>query len=322
MEEKINAYKKNILILGGGGYIGLHLTKNLVDLDYSPTILTMNSEETSSLDFIQKTNTINGSITNKKLLDELVKGKDAIVNLVGYRDRKNRNPIKDLETNCIGELNLLESIAKYNPRAHHIFMGTREQFGKVRANGEIIDEEQVQKPNSFYGIHKKLCEEYLKSYSNLENLKISSLRSVGIFGPSLIGEPNHFTYTLIKKALNGEDLTIRGDGSQIQDFIYIEDLTNLITTLISKETEGIYNVGSGKGISMKDLAFMINKKCDGKGKIIFQEMSREEDYLDLDGCIMNIEKIKKETGWEPKTNICSGIDKTINWTKDKIRSRR
>jgi nucleoside-diphosphate-sugar epimerase len=310
---------KNILILGGGGYIGLHLTKKLVDLDYKPTILTMNSNEISLLDFAKKTTIINGSITNKKLLDELVKEHDPIINLVGYRDRKNNNPLKDLETNCIGELNLLESIAEYNPHTHHVFMGTREQFGKISANGEIIDEEQAQKPNSFYGIHKKLCEEYLRSYSNLKNLKITSLRSVGTFGPSLIGEPNHFIYTLIKKALNGEDLTIRGDGSQIQDFIYIEDLTNLITTLIYHGTEGIYNVGSGKGISMKDLAFMINKKCDGKGKIIFQEMSREEDYLDLDGCIMNIKKIKKETGWEPKTDICSGIDKTINWAKDRIK---
>jgi nucleoside-diphosphate-sugar epimerase len=317
MEEKID--KKNILILGGGGYIGLHLTKKLVGLGYNPTILTRDPKTISSLDFIQKTNIIHGSITNKKLIDELVKEHDEIINLVGYKDRKNHNPIKNLETNCIGELNLLESITKFNHNAHHIFMGTREQFGKINTNGEIIDEEQVQRPNSFYGIHKLLCEEYLRSYSNLENLKITSLRSVGAYGPSLIGEPNHFIYTLIKKALKGEDLIIRGDGSQIQDFIYIEDLTKIITTLIFKGTEGIYNVGSGNGISMGGLAKVIKEKCNSKGKIIFQKMSREEDYLDLDGCIMNIEKIKQETGWAPQTDIYSGIDKTIKWVNNEIR---
>lgn len=317
MNKRDYSDKKNILILGGGGYIGLHLTKGLVGLGYSPTILTINAEEISSLDFIKKTKLISGSIKNKKLLESLVAEKDVIVNLVGNKNRKNTNPIEDFENNCLGELNVLESIAYFNPSAHHIFVGTREQFGKIKDNGTLIDEEQFQKPNSFYGIHKNLCEQYLRAYQNLKNLKITSLRPVGAYGPSVIGESKHIISNWIKNALDEKDIIIRGDGSQIQDFIYVQDLSNLMQKTISEEVVGTYNVGSGKGISIIDLVKTIKERCESKSGIIFQQMSKTEDYLDLDGCVMDISKIKNETGWEPKTNIYSGIDKTIKWIKDK-----
>ena len=254
---------------------------------------------------------------NDSLLKELIKNKDVIINLVGFKNKGNDNPIKSLELNCLGELNVLKNIAKFNPSAHHIFLGTRAQFGKINRNGESVDENQPQQPRSFYGIHKKTCEEYLKYYHKMYGLRILSLRLVGIYGPSLDGEPKHFISKMIEKSLNGEEIIINGDGSQIQDFIYIDDLVDLIHIIIERGTKGIYNAGSGQGLPMKELVEYIIKQCESRSRIKYRTLSPEEDYLDLDGCIMDIRKIKKETDWRPKTDMYSGVNKTIKWLKNR-----
>ena len=309
--------QKKILIVGGAGYVGLHLSNRFVDYGYDITILTPNIKKISSLDFIKNTNLIVGSVMDDSLLERLIKNKDVVINLAGFKDKKNNDPVKSFELNCLGELNVLKSIAKINPSAHHIFTGTREQFGKIGKNGELINEEQPQRPRTFYGINKHLCEHYLNSYHELENLKIASLRLVGIYGPSLMGEPKHFVYHMIKRALNGEDLILNENGRQIQDFMYIDDLVNLIQEIAKEGIEGIYNVGSGEGISMGKIAKMITEKSSTNNKITYKSLNPKENYLDLDGCIMDLTKIKSVTKWEPKTTLNEGLDQTIKWFRNK-----
>jgi UDP-glucose 4-epimerase len=314
MKEKSS---KDLLIFGGMGYVGLSVIQNLINSGYHPTILTPNINKTLSLDLIKRVKIIEGSITNYELVRELVKKRDAVINLVGFVDKDGNNPSKSLEVNCGGELNVLESLRQENPFAHHIFLGTRAQFGKIMRNGELINENQIQEPRSIYGLHKKICEEHINHYQSLYGLNCTSFRLVGIYGPSLLGELKHFTSTLIKKALMGKDLIINGDGSQIQDFIYISDLTNLIQTTLERRNLGVYNIGSGQGLPMNEIAREIIKKCGGMSSIKHRVLTREEDYLDQDGCIMDIKKIGDKTGWEPKINLYVGLDKTIKWYKDK-----
>jgi len=307
---------KKILIVGGAGYVGLHLSNKFVDCKSRVTIITPNTKKVSSLCFIKNTNLLTGSVMDYDLLKRWVKDQDVVINLVGFKDEKNNNPIKSLELNCLAELKVLESIVRFNPSANHIFAGTRAQFGKINRNGELIDEGQKQEPQSIYGLHKKTCEDYLRYYNKTKGLEIASLRLVGIYGPAMMGEPKHFVSSLVKKCLSNEDIFIRGNGSQIQDFLYIDDLTHLIQKMVEKGTKGIYNAGSGKGLSMKKIAKMIKTKCKSESQIFYQEnLSPEEDYSDLDGAIMDISKIKGETGWEPQIDFSEGVNRVIEWYK-------
>ena len=307
---------RNILIIGGAGYLGLCLTRNLVNSGYSPTILTPNPEKTSSPDFMKKVNVIRGSVTDRNLLEDLIQERDNVINLAGFIDKRGSNPLKSLIVNCFGELNVLESIKKYNPKTHHIFLGTRAQFGKIGKNGMLVSENQPQRPTSIYGIHKKICEEHIRHYQTVYNIKVTSLRSVGIYGPGVVGEPRHFISDLVKKCLHEENLILNSDGLQIHDFIYIEDITNLIQKLVETKTEGFYNVGSGVGFPMREIVEMIKTKCNSQSKIIYRVPSLRENHLNLDGCVIDIRKISKKTGWKPKEDLYSGIDKTINWFKE------
>lgn len=304
---------RNILMIGGAGYVGLHVTRNLVNSGYSPIILTPNPEKVSNLDFMRDVELIRGSVTDSYLVRKLVRDKTVVINMAGFIDKENKDSKRSLEINCLGEINVLESLREENPNAHHIFFGTRAQFGKINRNGELIGEEQRQEPISLYGINKKTCEDYLRCYNKMYGLKISSLRLVGIYGPAIIGEPRHFVSGLIKRGLEGRDLIINGDGFQIQDFIYVEDVSSLVERIIEKRVGGVYNIGSGRGLSMRRVADMIKSKCGSKGRIVYRKLSLEEGYGDLDGSIMDISKIKAETGWEPKVELSEGIDRTIEW---------
>ena len=117
----------------------------------------------------------------------------------------------------------------------------------------------------------------------------------------------------IKKSLNGKELIIFGDGTQINDFIYVEDLVNLISIIIEKGIQGIYNVGYGKGLPIIEIAEKIVKIVGKNNKIIKKPLSEEEDMFELGGSIMNISKIKEVSGWEPKVSLEEGLEKIKNF---------
>jgi len=313
---------KKILVIGGSGFIGQHLIKRLVEESYSITTLIPSKEHVLKLDFMNKVRIFEGSITNEKLVEDLVKEHDFVINLAGVADKKRANGAikkeetntvgkKSLEINCLGELNILQSICKINPKCHHIFMGSRSQFGRIGKEGKLIKEEQKQMPFPFYGTHKKVCEDYIGYYEKLYNIQCAVIRSVGVYGPNLLGEKiNNIISYFVLACINNEDLTINGDGKYIKDFIYIEDLIDLILVLIKKKVVGTYNVGSGEGFSMIDIANKTKNLCKSGSKIKHKELTYEEEFFELDGCIMNIEKVEKATSWKPKTSLDEGIKKT------------
>lgn len=311
---------EKILILGGGGFIGLNLIRRLVKSNYNITTLLRNKKNISSLGFMKKVKIIEGSVTDLELMENVVKGKDVIINLIGLLDRKivegtmNKEKIEgtgieSLKVNCLGELNTLETIRKFNREVHHIFISSRAVFGKIGENGKIIKEDQEQKPFSFYGIHKQTCESYINYYKRVCSLNITVLRVTGVYGPSLIGNPKNIVPHMIIKCLNNEDLIINSDGSQIKDFIYIDDLIDLFLKTIGKKIYGVYNIGGGEGFSMMEIAYKIKKVCKSKSQIKNRELSPEEEFFELDGCILDISKIKKASGWEPKIKLEDGVKK-------------
>ena len=174
---------KKILIIGCG-FIGLHLAKKLIEKGDEITFLSRDKDKISSWDLVNKIKFVEGSTLDQDLLDLNVKGKDVVINLTSLVDRRKTENIavESLKINCLGELNILESLRKFNSSAIHIFLGSRAQFGKSDKNGKMLDEDEPQNPISFYGIHKKMCEEYLKYYQKLYGLKICSMRVSAVYG--------------------------------------------------------------------------------------------------------------------------------------------
>ncbi|MFW9875362.1 MAG: NAD-dependent epimerase/dehydratase family protein, partial [Candidatus Thorarchaeota archaeon] len=221
-----NLENKKILVIGGSGFVGLHLIKRLSKTDNTMTVLCKNPDKIKNFEFTKKIKLIKGNITDYKTIEENIKNKDIIINLAAIV-----NPVSDFESytdldiNCKGQLNVLEARKKVNPNSKYIFIGTRAQFGRMKKEDLPITEDYCQRPISLYGIHKQTAENYCKLYKRAFNLKSIILRLPQVYGPSLIKEKTHSIIDkFIRKSLKNEEFYVNGYGEDLKDLIYFGDV--------------------------------------------------------------------------------------------------
>ena len=179
----------NILILGGAGFIGTNLVK--MSLQKGKHHLTV----VDSLDPLFKSNLnnlkkdlnkitfIKGDIRNKKLMAKIVKNQEAIINCAAQTSHplSLKNPLVDVEINCLGTLTVLEAIKEYNPAAKFIYVSSSTLIGK--AVSETVDEKHSERPLDIYSANKGVAEKYCYIYHRVYGLKTVSLRFSNVYGP-------------------------------------------------------------------------------------------------------------------------------------------
>lgn len=313
----ISLKNKKILLIGGSGFIGLHLAKRLLELGSNVSICSNDISNTKELDFAKKNKLIKGDITDYNFIEESIKDKDFIINLAAIvQDKGNFDPYHDLEVNCKGQLNILESRKKVNPNSKYIFLGTRTQFGMMEEKDLPVSDGQCQKPISLYGIHKQTAENYCKLYERAFNLKSIILRFSQVYGPSLTNENTHSIIgKFIKKAMQNELFYVNGFGKDIKDVLYIDDAIDLIIKILESDIkEGDFNAGSGNKIKLIEIAEKIVYLC-GSGSFEAVPFPKNTEKFELGSFYFNISKVKKTFKWEPKTKLGDGIRKTIDFYK-------
>ena len=306
---------KKILLVGGAGFIGLHLAQRLLELGSNVTIFYKNRGKTEKLNFRNDINFINGNIADYKAIEKSVKNKDIIINLAAVvQDYAEFDPYLDLEVNCKGQLNILEARKKINSKAKYIFIGSRTQFGRVNEKDLPVSEDLCQRPISLYGIHKHTAENYCRLYERAFNLKSVILRFPQVYGPSLAGKNDHsIVDRFIRKALKNEEFDVNGYGKDIKDLIYVGDVVDLIVRILNSEIEeGTFNVGSGEKIKLAEIAEKIVKLCKS-GSFKAVPFPKELINFELGDFNFNISKAKKAFNWSPNTKIDEGLKKTIEF---------
>jgi len=170
------------------------------------------------------------------------------------------------------------------------------------------------------GETKVYLEKIANFYSMLSKTKFTIIRHSNIYGPHDkydLDKSHVFGATITKVMKAKDDLEVWGDGSEIRDFLHVDDLVDFIKTAISKQKTQyeIYNCGSGKAITIKQLCNLIVKISKKPLKINF---NKDKPTIAFD-MFLNCTKAKKELGWEPKIQIESGIKKTITWWTKNIK---
>lgn len=314
--------ENTVLVIGGSGYIGLKLVKKLVELDMDVTVMSNNIFEFKSIDFLHKTKLCQGDITKLFDIQNIVKGKKCIINLAAVISKPGENindPLNDLRINCVGQLNVLESIRKKNPKVKYIFVGSREQFGRVPIINLPVNENYPKNPISLYGIHKQTAEEYCHLYKRLYDLNSIIIRPVGVYGPGIPKGPERSVInTFIKKALRGEIFEIFGTGSEIKDFLHIDDLVNLFRVLINSDLNyDTFNIGCGKGLSFYEIGKLIEKYCE-KGSFKLTDFPAEYKNFEMGSFVADITKVRNKTKWSPKFQLPDGIKCTAKYYSQNI----
>lgn len=318
---KNNFKNANVLITGGLGFIGSNLAIRLVELGASVTLIdNMLPRQGGNLFNIapirDKVHVNFSDIRNELSMNYLVQDKDYIFHLAGQVNHVDsmRNPIKDLDINCKGTLVLLEACYHNNPEARIVFAGTRGEYGK--SVHLPVSEDHPTNPVGVYAVTNLTAEKIVLVYHKVKGIKGICLRITNTFGPrhQMMHDEYGVLNWFIRKALDNEAIPVFGDGSILRDFLFIDDLTEaLLRSAIASHAYGdVYNVGSGKGISFKNLAEKI-VAIVGKGSVAFVPFTQERKEVEPGDYVADIKKIHKATGWEPHTPIDRGILKTAEF---------
>ncbi|MBF2779556.1 NAD-dependent epimerase/dehydratase family protein [Staphylococcus saprophyticus] len=307
-----------VLITGGAGFIGSHLAEHFNNSNEVFILDNLSTGHRSNVSFIDESHFIENSITNKPLVQELIKKEkfDVVIHLAAVVSvvETINNPILSQSTNIDGTLNLLEANRKFNGNLKKfIFASSAAVYG----NTELLPQEieSFIDPESPYAIEKYTGEQYTKIYNRLYNLPTTALRFFNIYGPRQ--DPSS-PYSGVLSIMNSEFyndglFTFFGDGKQTRDFVYVKDLVQAISIIINKK-EGngkVFNLGNGRQSSLLEI-FEIFEMLYGK-TINYQFKSAREG--DIKYSYAQIEDLKK-MGYLPKFNIKDGLQEYINYTNN------
>ncbi|MBU4086221.1 MAG: NAD-dependent epimerase/dehydratase family protein [Nanoarchaeota archaeon] len=304
-----------ILITGGAGFIGSHIADLLVSENNEVIIIdNLSSGTRENLNLKAKLYHEN-LLDFDKIKEIFEKEKPEIVyHLAAQIDiRKSvENPVEDAETNILAAINLLECCVKHKIK-HFIFSSTGGAiYGETK---EIPTTENTEAmPVSPYGCAKLAIEKYLNYYNKVHNLKYTILRYSNVYGPRQNSEGEAGVISIfLKKMLKNENPIIFG-GVQTRDFVYADDVAYANFLALKDNKSDIYNIATGKEIDILEIFTRLNHFFQNKFKPEFQEMKKGEQKRSC----LNCEKIKKELGWIPRTNLDEGLRKTYEFMKGRI----
>ena len=300
--------KKNILIVGGTGFIGYHLAKKAIQKKLIVT--SISTKPAKKIRYLKKVKYIICDISHKKKLTKVIKKEyDYVVNLGGYVDHTNKK--KTLNSHYIGCKNLADIFIKKFPK-FFLQIGSCVEYGfnESPQNENMVT--NIKSIKSTYGEAKLSATRYLIDLYKKKKFPTSILRLYLAYGPRQ--DQNRLIPITIMACLKNRIFKC-SSGDQIRDFIHIDDVIRAIFKLIkSKKSIGqIFNIGSGKPMKVKSVIEQIRKISKGGfpqyGKIKLRKDEIKKLYP-------NIKKIKKEINLSPKITFNKGITSTIKYYKD------
>ena len=310
-----------VLVTGGLGFIGSNLAIRLVGLGARVTVL-------DSLNPGQGGNRANiapiegeialvlGDQADRELAEEHVRGKEIIFNLAGRGAHYDsvRDPLGDLHANATAQLALLEACRERNPETKVVFAGTRSQYGRTQQ--VPVTEGHPQLPTDINGANKLAAERFHLVYHTIHGLRTCSLRLTNTYGPRQLMAHGRqgFMNWFMRLAMDGGEIRVYGDGAQLRDLVYVDDLVNaFLLAGINPAADGeAFNVGSGDPRSVRSLAEMVVAAA-GRGCVRMVEYPPDQRPIEVGDYVADITKITRTLGWSPTVPLEEGIRRTIDF---------
>ena len=306
-----------IMITGGMGFIGSHLSEQLLIEKHNLVILTKSFFKKHNITNISKKIKIEKTdITNfKKLGQSIQKNKpDVIIHLAGQTSHSQsfKEPLNDIDSNAKSTLFILEEIRKKKLKCRFILGSTFVVIG--RPHKLPVDERTPCWPTMIYGVNRLTSEHYCKIYHEVYGIDTVIFRITNSFGPreQVVSTKNAVNF-LIHQAFLGKTVTIFKKGKFFRDLIYISDVISGIKIIMKKGKSGeLYWISSGRKIWFYKLGKLLEKLTDAKVKFV-----KESNYtkkVDVGNFVVDNSKLRA-LGWKPKISFNQGIKETLEYFK-------
>jgi UDP-glucose 4-epimerase len=298
---------KKVMVTGGAGFIGFHLSKKLSSLTSDLTIYdNLSSGKMENVKDVPKAKFFKGDILDLKTLLSQPK-MDLIYHLAAQVvvPYSMENPMEDFETNAKGTLSVLEKARKDDAKL--VFASSAAVYG----NPSVFPtpESYGFHPFSCYGLSKVVGEEYCQMYRDQYGLDIAITRFANVYGSRCHGVIHDF---LDKFAKNPNKLEIIGTGKQCRDFVHVSDVVDALVKVGTMDSANgeVYNLGYGKTISILELAQMMLKILNLQDKTVVTT-TNVSWHGDVTKIWFDITKAKKELNWNPKVSLEDNIKDII-----------
>lgn len=331
----------NILVTGGAGFIGSALARLILQrtnyclVNVDKLTYAGNLDSLSDVDSSQSYSHEQVDICDAKALDRVFKQHrpDFVMHLAAesHVDRSIDGPADFIDTNIVGTFNLLEAARHYYEsleedkrdqfRFHHI--STDEVYGDLEGTDDLFTEQTPYSPSSPYSASKAASDHLVRAWGRTYGLPIIITNCSNNYGPYHF--PEKLIPHVILNAIHGKPLPIYGDGSQIRDWLYVEDHAKALIKVVTEGEIGeTYNIG---GHNEKTNLEVVETICDLLEELAPEKPAGVKNYLDLITFVkdrpghdaryaIDASKIERELGWVPEETFETGLRKTVQWYLD------
>lgn len=298
-----------VLITGGAGFVGTNLCAHLTDVGgYEITVLDNESLGCRKNIAEFPVTFVRGELADTALLSELMPGHQAVVHLAAHTRVMDsiEDPELNFQINVVGSFGLLEVARKCDVKR----VVNASTGGAILGNvNPPVHEGMVAQPLSPYGASKLAVEGYLSAFDATYGLRSVSLRFSNLYGPRSYHKGSVVAH-FIKRILKGEPLVVYGDGSQVRDYLFTEDLVAGIRTAIDSDINGVIQLGSGQPTTLNELISILRDVIDvPMPDVVYRDFRAGE----VRETWCNIDRARRELGFSPGTDLRSGIEQTWHW---------
>lgn len=326
-DDNASFYKgRRVLITGGLGFIGSNLAARLVALGADVLLVDSLTPDSGgnlfNIDGIRHAVQVNVSdVRDASSMQYLVRDQQVMFNLAGQVSHVDsmRDPYTDLEINCRSQLSILEACRHHNPSVKVVFAGTRQIYGKPDVLP--VTEEHLVRPIDVNGINKAAGEYYHLVYNNVFGVRSCALRLTNVYGPRQLLKHNRqgFIGWFIRLAIEDREIQLFGDGSQLRDFVYVDDVVEaFLLAGASDACNGeVFNVGGSGPVSLGELAKLLVEVA-GTGRVRFADWPAERRAIDIGDFYADSSKFKRAVGWTGAVTLRDGLERTVRYYRDHL----
>jgi UDP-glucose 4-epimerase len=308
-----------VMITGGLGFIGSNLAHRLValgaDVLLVDSLIPDYGGNLFNIAGIEDRVRVNvADVRQASTMNYLVQDRSVIFNLAGQVSHIDsmRDPHTDLDINCRSQLTLLEACRRHNPATKVVYASTRQIYGK--ADFLPVTEQHLVRPTDVNGINKAAGEYYHLVYNNVFGVRACALRLTNVYGPRQLIKHNRqgFIAWFIRLAVEGKEIQVFGDGSQIRDFVFVDDAVDafLRAAMCDELNGGAYNVGGSEHLAHRDLVKLLVELA-GHGGYRFVEWPAEKKVIDIGSFYADSSRFMQASGWRPQVSLRDGLARTI-----------
>tara|TARA_B100000073_G_scaffold61354_3_gene45512 strand:+ start:2440 stop:3372 length:933 start_codon:yes stop_codon:yes gene_type:complete len=308
----------NILLTGGAGFIGSHLIEKFIEKQYNVIVIDnlLTGTKKNLEPFLENKNFtfVDFDVQNHI---EVSQDLDYVLHLASAASPKayTQHPINTLKAGSIGTINTL-GLAKAK-NARYLLTSTSEVYGDPLISPQPETYWGNVNPNgvrSMYDEAKRFAEAAVASYNRIYDLDTRIVRLFNTYGPKMKINDGRVVTNFISQAINGEDITIYGDGNQTRSFCFIDDTVSGIIKAMESDSSEVFNIGNPNEITILQLAEKVVNLTGSKSEIKFSDLPEDDPMQRKPDITKANEKLK----WFPEVLLEDGLMKTIEWVKKSI----